>query len=176
MKTRIVIGLMILLSLIIVSTAAAQLGGEDLPPNVTGDDVYRVANEMYCDVCAGIPLSTCESVTCQRWRQEIANLLGQGYEDQAIFTYFAERYGDDVTGLPLENQDRNFAFGLPAVLTLLMGGLVITQVWRMRRKSESSAHRAANQAGISSDYDRPVPDNVDSEGLKVFLKLLEEQS
>jgi len=174
MKKKLLFFALFLSLLAMVPTAGAQLGGEELPEGVSHDDVYRVADEMYCDVCAGIPLSTCASVTCQAWRQEIANLLGQGYSDEAIFSYFAERYGDDVTGIPLEENDRGLALGLPLLVAVLLGLLVVWQLWRSRLQNETRAHQAARAAGIDLQYNRPVPNNVDRMGLDEFLRLVEE--
>lgn len=170
--------MLIILALILslgAGTASAQLGGEELPPGVTHDEVYDVASQMYCDVCAGVPLSTCASVTCRAWRQEIATLLGEGNSPDEIYEYFSVRYGDDVTGVPLENDQKAFALGLPAALTLILGLLVVWQVSRMRAKGETRAQQAARSAGLLQDFERPVPDNVDPEGLRLFLKRLEER-
>jgi cytochrome c-type biogenesis protein CcmH/NrfF len=114
-------------------------------------------------------------VTCGRWRQEIANLLGQGYSDDQIFTYFAERYGDDVTGIPLNGEQRNLALLFPIILTLVAGILIVWQVRRLKMQEETRALQAARVAGLREDYDRPVPDNVDPTYLQRFLNLLEEK-
>lgn len=174
MKVKIL--LITLFTLLIISLPVqAQLGGEELPAGVEYDDVYRVSNKMYCDVCAGVPLSSCASVTCKAWRQEIANLLGEGYGDDQIYEYFSVRYGSDVTGVPLEDGEKGLALGLPAILTVVIGVLVVWQVWRMRQREETRAHEAARTAGLNTEYDRPVPDNVDPEGLRIFLQILEDR-
>lgn len=175
-KQVLIWGSLILLLLVGVPFASAQTGGEVLPEGVTGDDVYRVSNQMYCDVCAGIPLSTCASPTCFRWRQEIANLLGEGKTDEEIYTYFATNYGEDVTGVPLSDSNRGLALGLPIFLTLVIGGGVGWQIWRIYQKQEPRAAKAAKAAGLREDYIRPVPDNVDSEALATFMRLVEEKN
>ncbi|HLA45625.1 MAG TPA: cytochrome c-type biogenesis protein CcmH [Aggregatilineales bacterium] len=164
-----------LFMLAVVMPLYAQVSGEDLPPGVTGEDVYRVASKMYCEVCQGVPISACPSPTCVAWRQEVANLIGQGYEDQEILEYFAERYGDEVTGVPLRSGQRWIALCLPALVTVMVGMLIIWQVWRLRMRGETRAYAVARAAGLRADYDRPVPDNVDSDYLERFLQLLEER-
>lgn len=171
--------LVLIVAVLLVMPAAitqAQMGGEELPPGVTGDDVYRVSRQMYCDVCAGVPVSDCPSVTCLAWRQEVAVMLGQGYTDQEILQQFAELYGDKISGVPIQNSERSLALGLPALLMALFGGVVIWQVYRLRQRGESRAYQAAKAAGLHQDYDRPVPDNVDPDGLERFLKLVGEKS
>lgn len=159
-----------------VTAVRAQMGGEDLPPGVTGDDVYRVSRKMYCDVCAGVPISDCPSPTCAAWRQEVAMLLGEGYSDDDILQYFAERYGEKVSGVPLQEGSRGIALGLPALAALLIGLLVVWQVWRLRGRTESRALQAARAAGLMEGYTRPVPDNVDADYLERFMRMVEDRS
>jgi len=166
--------LVLLVGLAVVPTVGAQLGGEELPPGVTHDDVYAVADQMYCDVCEGIPLSSCTSVTCAAWRQEIANLLGQGQTADEIQQYFAERYGNEVTGVPISESQRNIAFGLPALLAVVLAVFVGWQLLRYQQSKNNNALDVARRAGLDSAYDRPVPDNVDPQGLSAFLTLVEE--
>lgn len=174
-RFRLALLLALSLSLLAPLSVNAQLGGEELPPGVTEDDVYRVSSELYCDVCAGIPLSTCPSTTCFRWRQEIANLLGEGRSDAEVYAYFAENYGDEVTGVPLESGGRNLALGLPALLALLLGVAVVWRLWSVQQSQQNRAVQAAQSAGLHEDYQRPVPDNVDPQGLEAFMQIVEAQ-
>ena len=155
-------------------TVSAQLGGEELPEGVTGDDVFRVSSKMYCDVCAGVPVSACGSPTCAAWRQEVANLLGEGYNDDEILEEFAVLYGDKISGVPLDGSDRTIAFGLPALLAVVAAVVIGWQVWQLRQRGASRAQAAAAAAGLVEGYERPVPDNVDLDYLERFLLLLEE--
>lgn len=160
--------------LAVANVTVAQLGGEDLPEGVTGDDVYRVSSKMYCDVCAGVPVSACASPTCAAWRQEVANLLGQGYTDEEIMQEFAVLYGDEISGVPLGGSDRTIALLLPALLALGVAVVIVWQVLAVRQRGSSRAQAAADAAGLHEDFERPVPDNVDPEYLERFLILLEE--
>jgi cytochrome c-type biogenesis protein CcmH/NrfF len=166
----------LLLLFLLPLSAQAQIGGEDLPAGVTGEDVYRVSSQMYCDVCQGVPISSCPSPTCLRWRQEIANLLGDGRSDQEIMEFFAATYGDDVTGVPLQNEDRGLALGLPLLLSLVIGAAVLGRVWLLgQRGGPTKAQLAAEAAGLNPNYQRPVPNNVDPVYLERFLGLLEDK-
>lgn len=165
----------LLVAVFFVPTVAAQMSGEELPPGVSADDVYRVSSKMYCDVCEGVPISDCPSPTCRAWRQEIARLLGENYSDSEIKTYFAENYGSAVTGVPLKAQDRNIGLGLPALLIVLAGLFIGWRLWMLRQQGESRALQAARAAGLHPDYERPVPDNVDPDYLERFMRLVEER-
>jgi cytochrome c-type biogenesis protein CcmH/NrfF len=165
------------LILAFVPTVQAQMGGEDLPPGVTMDDVYRVSRKMYCDVCQGIPISDCPSPTCAAWRQEVAVLLGEGYTDDEILEYFADRYGEKISGVPIKEKNRLLALGLPALLATIFGLVVVWQLLRLRERGESRALQAAKAAGtLVTEYGRPVPDNVDFNALERFLRMVDEQS
>jgi len=168
--------LMLLLALLLVpaSVYAQNMGGEDLPEGVTSDDVFRVSNKMYCDVCAGVPVAACPSPTCAAWRQEVANLIGEGYTDDEILQEFARLYGDKISGVPLGGSDRTIAFGLPAVLATIVAVVIGWQVWQLRQRETSRAQTAADAAGLVEGFSRPVPDNVDPDYLERFLQLLEE--
>ena len=83
-------------------------GGDRYPPNVDPDDVYDISRDLYCDVCQGVPLSDCPSGQCQAWREEIGDLLGDGLTTQEIRQHFARRYGDQVSGVPLDEGNRRF--------------------------------------------------------------------
>jgi cytochrome c-type biogenesis protein CcmH/NrfF len=167
--------LILLLAMLIAPLSVhAQIGGEELPEGVTSDDVFRVSNRMYCDVCAGVPVSACPSPTCAAWRQEVATMLGEGYTDDEILQEFARLYGDNISGIPLGGSDRTIAFGLPAVLAALVALVIGWQVWQIRQRDTSRAHAAANAAGLIEGFERPVPDNVDPDYLERFLQLLEE--
>ncbi|KAB2902578.1 MAG: cytochrome c-type biogenesis protein CcmH [Anaerolineae bacterium] len=175
MKKLLKVALISVFLLSFAPAVVAQMSGEELPPGVTADDVYRISNKMYCEVCAGVPLSDCPSVTCRAWRQEIARLLGEGYSDSDIKSYFAENYGSAVTGVPLKTEDRNIGLGLPALLIVLAGVVIGGRLLLLYQRGESRALQAARAAGLRSDYDRPVPDNVDADALERFMRLVEER-
>ena len=167
-----VIAMLLTLGVLLIAVSpsvSAQIGGEELPEGVSGDDVYRVSSEMYCAVCEGVPISACPTQTCFRWRQEVANLLGEGYTDTEIKSYFAERYGGEVTGVPIDDDQRNIVLGLPIILALVAGVLVVWQIIRLRPQGLTRAQEAARSAETLAEYDRPVPNNVDRDYLERFF-------
>ncbi|MFP4322178.1 MAG: cytochrome c-type biogenesis protein CcmH [Anaerolineales bacterium] len=174
MRRLMIIGGLLAMLAASVAGVRAQFAGEDLPPGVQGEDVYRVSSEIYCDVCEGVPVSDCPTATCAGWRQEIANLLGEGYSDQAIVEEMTRRYGDEVSPVPVDRERRLVALGLPIALIVVIGLGMGWQVWRLRAYQQSRAQVAAAQAGDLPGYVRPVPDNVDPVYLTRFLKRLED--
>lgn len=158
-------------SFAIVSPAAAQ-GGEDYPEGVDPTDVYHISRSMYCDVCEGVPLSDCPSDQCIAWREEIGQLLAEGQTESEIRQHFAARYGEKVSGVPLDEENRLFVYVVPAVLSMLVIGVLAWQIVRWQQQTPT-ALQAARGAGSLSGYDRPVPDNVDPAVLNRVLQDLE---
>src|SRR3989304_8042630 len=94
MKTlTLFIGLVLLLA-ISARPAAAQ------DPTPSSDEVNAIAKNLYCPVCANIPLDACGTAACAQWRQQIGNLLAGGYSEQQVYDYFVQQYGPSVLAVP----------------------------------------------------------------------------
>ncbi|MCA9906431.1 MAG: cytochrome c-type biogenesis protein CcmH, partial [Anaerolineae bacterium] len=65
---------------------------------ITDDQVNDVASEMYCPVCENIPLDACQTQACAEWREEIRDMLGEGYTPDEVKVDFVRRFGDRVVG------------------------------------------------------------------------------
>ncbi|NDJ87114.1 MAG: hypothetical protein GYB66_14645 [Chloroflexi bacterium] len=171
LKLTIMLGLALSL-LWVVPTVVAQ-GGDEYPPNVDPDDVYKISRKLHCDVCQGVPLSDCPSQQCQAWREEIGDLLSQGYSEDEIREHFADRYGDKVSGVPLDEEDRFLTYAIPIGFVVLLSMGIGWQVYRWQNQ-DNQALQVARTAGVHANHDRPVPDNVDSAYLERVLAALED--
>ena len=60
--------LLLVFSLFIVGTVAAQGGG---PESVSDDEVNAIAKQLFCPVCENTPLDVCETQACKQWRELI---------------------------------------------------------------------------------------------------------
>lgn len=163
-----------LAALVLLSGAplpAAAQSGDTLPPGVTWDDVNRVARQMYCDVCEGIPLDECESIACVQWREEIARQLGEGRTDDEVIDYFVERYGEEVAAIPRDPIDRLIAFAVPVALIAGFSLIGIFQVRRLRQRGHQ-AGEVARRSGVRLQK-RPVPADVDEDLLTRLEQELE---
>lgn len=85
------------------------------------DQINNIAKNLNCPTCAGINLADCRTQTCAQWRDQISDLLRQGYSDQDVLDYFVTQYGLQVLQAPPK---RGFTLGLwiIPVLALLAGG------------------------------------------------------
>ncbi|PJF44072.1 MAG: hypothetical protein CUN55_05865 [Phototrophicales bacterium] len=155
--------------LILVPIVNAQGGPDKYPEGVDPTDVYRIARHLYCDVCAGVPLSDCPSTQCQVWREEIGQLLADGYTEDEIRQHFADRYGEQVSGVPLNRNDQLLVFLLPLGISLLAIGFIGWRIYLWRESNTKRALEVARSAGTRPEFNRPVPDNVDPTYLERVL-------
>ena len=96
------------------------------------DRVNDIAKELNCPTCTGINLADCRTLTCEQWREQIGELVDEGYNDQEVLDYFSTRYGDQVLQEPPRRGFSLLIYILP-FLALVGGGiwLVITlRKWR----------------------------------------------
>ena len=89
---------------------------------VTPDQVSEVARELWCPLCSGVRLDTCELQACEQMRQEIALKLQAGENLESIKKDFLTQYGPQVLGEPPRSGFNWLAWILPFVV--LLGGAV----------------------------------------------------
>ena len=89
----------LLLVLLFGTFASTNAYAQEEGPTPSPDQVNAIARNLYCPVCANVPLEACGTAACAQWRQQIADLLTQGYSEQQIYDYFA-KYGPSVLPIP----------------------------------------------------------------------------
>ncbi len=89
---------------------------------VTTDQVNAVARQLWCPLCSGVRLDTCDLKACQQMREEIAMKLAQGEDTETIKAYFLAQYGPQVLGEPPRSGFNLLAWILPVVV--LGGGAI----------------------------------------------------
>ena len=142
----------------------APLYAQDATParTVTADEVNTVARELWCPLCSGVRLDTCELKACEQMRQEIAVKLAAGEDTQTIKDYFVAQYGPQVLGEPLSW----VAWVLPAV-ALIGGALFIF----MRSRHLFARPTPAGSGGSSASN----PPNSPPENNDPYARQLEEE-
>jgi cytochrome c-type biogenesis protein CcmH len=126
------------------------------------DRVNEIAKELNCPTCTGINLSDCRTLTCEQWREQIGELVDEGYNDQEVLDYFSTRYGDQVLQEPPRRGFSLLIWILP-VVALIGGGiwLVIT-LRKWRREPEPVA--------VSTTTDTPITPQTDDDYLSQVEK------
>lgn len=131
--------LALLLMTLWVGSALAQSDAPRTAPGneVTADEVNAVARELWCPLCSGVRLDSCELKACEQMKEVIAIKLSEGEDTDSIRAYFVEQYGPQVLGEPPRSGFNWLAWLLP-VAGVIGGGLFF---WRM-------THRLVRPAGL----------------------------
>jgi cytochrome c-type biogenesis protein CcmH len=69
-------------------------------PTPTLDQINAVARELYCPLCNGVRLDTCDLQACIQMRQVISDKLAAGVPKEQIKQEFVTEYGPKVLGEP----------------------------------------------------------------------------
>lgn len=165
MKRWITLAIVVLLLLIKVmsSTTLITFAQGDPTPvptlrPVTEAEVNAAAKNLYCPVCENLPLAVCYTDACLDWKQQVRDLLAQGYTQEQIEAYFAARFGPKTVGTPITLQAQLLTIVLPLALIGLIGVVVVVNLlqWRSRRKQDqettSDFAEADGSIPIDDDY------------------------
>ena len=97
------------------------------------DRINDVARQMNCPTCVGINLADCRTQTCEQWREQIGDLIQEGYSDQEILDYFSTRYGNRVLLEPPKSGSTLFLWIIPVVAVIVGGGWLFYMIRRWNR-------------------------------------------
>jgi cytochrome c-type biogenesis protein CcmH len=134
MRKYLVFLLVVLASLVIVKTAAAQ-NPTPVPPVPSADEVNGVAKKLYCPVCPNTPLDVCATQACKDWRGQIRDQLATGWSEKQVIDYFVAQYGERVLAEPQRSGFVSLVWALP-VFAVLMGLVIVWLIlksWKANR-------------------------------------------
>lgn len=122
------------------------------------DEVNAIAKNLYCPVCANVPLDVCPTLACQQWRQLIADKLVAGWSEQQIYDYFVEQYGDQVLASPPAHGLNWLIYVVPP-LGLLSGALLLGRFLRRAKRPAGAAAKPldTNQSG----YEKRIEEELE---------------
>jgi cytochrome c-type biogenesis protein CcmH len=134
------------------------------------DRINEIAKHLNCPTCAGINLADCRTQTCEQWRNQISDLIQQGYSDEEIYNYFTTRFGDQVLQEPPKSGWTLFLWTLP-LAALLLGGIWLFSAlrgWSNQKTVSSSAilspvRPAATHPPITNTYLHQVEKDLQEE-------------
>ncbi len=92
--------------------------------SITADQVNEIARELWCPLCSGVRLDSCELKACDQMKDEIAIKLASGDGLPEIKAYFIDQYGPQVLGEPPREGFNLLAWILPFVV-LIGGGVFL---------------------------------------------------
>ncbi len=104
--------LMVLVASFILALAAPAVMAQQ-GPTPTLDQINAVARELYCPLCNGVRLDTCDLQACIQMRQVISDKLAGGVPKEQIKQEFVAEYGPKVLGEPPSSGLDLFAWIIP---------------------------------------------------------------
>jgi cytochrome c-type biogenesis protein CcmH len=104
-------------------------------PVVSDNEVNLIAKKLYCPVCQNVPLEVCETQACTEWREQIRQLIAQGYTEQQIRDYFVQRFGPQTVGIPTNTTSQLLTIALPLAVVAVIGVLIAVNLLMWRRRN-----------------------------------------
>lgn len=145
--------------LLIVFAAGFFAGGVAAQGEEPSDDeVNAIAKNLYCPVCASVPLDVCPTLACQQWRQLIFDKLAAGWSEQQIYDYFVEQYGDRVLASP-PARGLNWLIYVVPPLGLLAGAVFLGRL--LRRAKRPSGADAKPLGTNQSDFEKRIEEELE---------------
>ncbi len=147
-----------------LSSGAVSAQGNPTPAPtrvVTDNDVNRVSRNLYCPVCQNVPLEVCETEACARWRDQVRDLLAQGYTDDQVRQYFVEHFGTKTVGTPTDTLSQVLTIALPLALVGLIGVVSVLTLlrWRASRRQRARDDTTDRQLPTEpTEGSRPLSD------------------
>ncbi|MFN8491692.1 MAG: cytochrome c-type biogenesis protein CcmH [Caldilineaceae bacterium] len=123
---------------------------------VTVDEVNEVARQLWCPLCSGVRLDTCELQACEQMRQEIALKLQAGENADTIKQEFINQYGPQVMGEPPRSGFNWLAWILPFVV-LLAGAIFLVMRGRRLLSPQSTTANAATAEAVKPAEEQADP-------------------
>lgn len=140
--------------LVLATLLAPGATTQGQPPTL--DEINAVARELYCPLCNGVRLDTCELKACEQMRQVISDRLAAGVSKQQIKDEFVAQYGPIVLGEPPRQGLSLLAWVLPVAALLAGAGWLFYTARRWTRQpaaAESSSTPVAGQPAPQGDVD-----------------------
>lgn len=147
----IIAGFVLLFSLLAAMPVLAQ--------EPTFDEINAVAEKMNCPTCQSLNLADCHTQTCAQWRDQIADMLAEGYTQQEVLDIYAERYGDEVLQEPPRRGVGLAVWILPLVAIAGGAGWLAYTLQRWSLKRQPAPVSVASGAETSSASETDDPDN-----------------
>lgn len=72
-----------------------------------------MSRELWCPLCSGVRLDSCELKACEQMKDVIAIKLSEGEDTTSIKSYFVDQYGPQVLGEPPRQGFSVLAWVLP---------------------------------------------------------------
>lgn len=130
-------------------------------PTPSDDEVNAIARQLFCPICANIPLDVCPTQACHDWRELIREMLAEGKTPNEIKQYFVDHYGARVLSEPPQAGMNWLVYVVPPV-AFLIGVFLLWQALRTWKRPLKEP--------VSGEAGEPVPSQEDE-----YVTRLEEE-
>jgi cytochrome c-type biogenesis protein CcmH len=154
------ISLALIFGLLLALAVALPATAQEPEPTPSADEVNAIAKNMFCPVCENTPLDVCGTAACAQWRQQIADLLVEGYSEEEIYDYFVQQYGDRVLAEPPRHGLNWLIYIAPPVM-ILIGVVYLIQY--MRKNRTDITDLAADEDAATGEADDEYRSQIEEE-------------
>jgi len=104
-------------------------------PDVSNDDkrAQSISNSIMCPICPGESIDQSQNALAVQMRSIVQKKIQEGFTDQEIKLYFAERYGEVVLLEPTRNGFNVFAWTIPLVALIIAAAAVTVALINMKK-------------------------------------------
>lgn len=142
-------------SLLILPFGSLAISQSKINPN---DIIHKLTCQ--CGTCPHLALYSCSCGTAERMRTEVRDLVDKGMESNEIMARFISTYGERVLATPKAEGFYLSAWGMPILLVLGFGTLIIIA---LKRWSSSTAEAVVSNAPEKNKVANKYSDKLDSE-------------
>ncbi len=142
-------------SLLILPFGSLAISQSKINPD---DIIHKLSCQ--CGTCPNLALYSCSCGTAERMRTEVRDLVDKGMESNEIMARFVSTYGDRVLATPKAEGFYLSAWGMPILLVLGFGTLIIIA---LKRWSLSTAEVVVSNAPGKNKVSNTYSNKLDSE-------------
>jgi len=155
MKMKTIYKFIALGSLLILPFGSLAISQSKINPN---DIIHKLTCQ--CGTCPNLALYSCSCGTAERMRVEVKDLVDKGMESNEIMARFISTYGERVLATPKAEGFYLSAWGMPILLVLGFGTLIIIA---LKRWSLSTAEVVVSNTPGKNKVANTYSDKLDSE-------------
>lgn len=146
--------LVVFVSLVLTLAAPAVMAQQG--PTPTLDQINAVARELYCPLCNGVRLDTCDLQACIQMRQVISDKLAAGVPKEQIKQEFVAEYGPKVLGEPPRSGLDLLAWIIPIAAIVAGAAWLLITARRWTRQPEAAPVPAPAALGTEAEASAAV--------------------
>ena len=117
--------------------------------NVTVSDV---ADNVICQCgCSNMVLRTCQCGTADKMKNEIGEMIGNGFDEEAIYARYIKQYGQTVMAAPPKEGFYNTLWFASGIGILSVGLVIVLALRKWSKKNEDNSAYEENEEDIAEE-------------------------